>query len=255
MFDGTNYNQPCNFAEEIVSYIYEEMNGESKEVFEQHLAKCNTCKTELADFGIVRSQVSDWKLTEFAPLKTPLIQFPVQQSAETTQVKRRWFESLRDLVTLSPAWMTQTAAFASLAICFGLVYFAFFNQQNVINNDDVSVPNDIVRATPKVIPTPPIKVPTEIDVPVRDSNPAPMPISKPTEKAVKTVSVSTPKKVVVQAVQTDTSLGNKIPKAKTVRTNKTGTNQKLTDLNLISNEDDDDDSLRLSDLFEEISMK
>jgi Putative zinc-finger len=247
MLDGTNYNSPCSFAEEIVEYIYDEMNGETKARFETHIAKCSSCADELAGFGIVRSKVSDWKLKEFSPLATPIIELPIVQTIENTQVKRRWFESLRDLVMLSPAWMTQTAAFATLAICFGIAFYAF-NSQAVI--DEVSPPQYIAEATPNVFPTPPIKLQPTPKVEVTEPNP-----SKPTVTVVKTTTQPTPKKVVVQAVQTEIKPVVIAPKNKPNRGAKIAVKPKKSDVNLLSNEDDEDDSLRLSDLFEEISMK
>jgi hypothetical protein len=251
MSDGTNYNSPCSFAEEIVEYIYDEINGETKTKFETHLAKCNSCADELAGFGIVRSQVSDWKLKEFSPMTTPIIQLPVMQTVENTQVKRRWFESLRNLAILSPAWMTQTAAFATLAICFGLAFYAF-NFQKPIAGDEVIPVNEIAKATPNVMQTPPVKVsPTPKEEVVEST--AKTISSKPNITVVKTMPPSMSKKIVVQTVQAETK--PIVQKNKPNRPAKTINQPKQTGVNLLSNEEDEDDSLRLSDLFEEVSMK
>jgi hypothetical protein len=246
MFDGTNYNSPCSFAEEIIEYIYDEMNGEMKASFETHLAKCNSCADELAGFGIVRSQVSNWKLSEFSPLATPVTQLPVEQT-EGTQIKRRWFDNLRDLVMLSPAWKTQTAAFATLVICFGLAYFVINNPRNNVGIIDPTPIGEIAKATPNAIPTPPINTSPTPKVEVDEPNPA-----KPIVAAVKTI---TPKKVLVQAVQTAPKQTVIVPKTKPNRGTKPAPVQPKADVNLVSDDEDEDDSLRLSDLFDEVSMK
>jgi hypothetical protein len=252
--NGTNYNSPCSFADEVVEYIYDEMSGETKAKFETHVANCNSCADELTGFGIVRSQVSDWKLMEFSPMTTPIVQLPIVQTVENTQVKRRWFESLRDLVMLSPAWMTQTAAFAGLMICFGLAFYAF-NFQKPIAVDDVMPVDVIAKATPNALPTPPVKVsPTPKDETVEStSKNATNQPTKPTVAVVKTMSPTTAKKVVVQTVQTDVK--PIVTKNKPNRPAKTNNQTKQSDVNLLSNEEDEDDSLRLSDLFDEVSMK
>ncbi len=254
MFDETNYNSPCSFAEEIVEYIYDEMNGETKVKFETHLAKCNSCADELTGFGIVRSQVSDWKLKEFSPMTTPTVKLPIVQTVENTQVKRRWFESFRNLVMLSPAWMTQTAAFATLAICFGLAYLAFNYQKPIVANDVNSVA-EIAKATPNVLPTPPINVSPipKVETVETTSKTAANQPTKPTVTVVKTMSPTTAKKVVVQTTQTEPK--PIVTKTKPNRPAKINNQTKQSDVNLLSNEEDEDESLRLSDLFDEISMK
>jgi hypothetical protein len=246
--EGTNHNSPCSFAVEIVGYIYDEMNRETKANFETHVANCSSCADELAGFGIVRSKVSDWKLNEFSTMSTPIVELPIVQTVENTQVKRRLFDSLRDLLTLSPAWINQTAAFATLTICVGIGYFAFSNSQNMPAIDEVNPPKDeIAVATPKPKPTEPIKV-----------SPTPtieLPDQKPPVTVIKTVAPTASKKVVVEAVQTDVKPTVTVPKAKSNRVEKRPIARKQRDVNLVSDDDDDDDSLRLSDLFEEISMK
>jgi hypothetical protein len=256
MSEEINYNSPCNFAEQTVEYIYDEMNGETKAKFETHLGNCNSCADELAGFGIVRSQVADWKLKEFSPMTTPIVQLPVVQTIENTQEKRRWFESLRNLAILSPAWMTQTAAFATLAICFGLAFYAINYQKPIsVVEVDVMPVGDIAKATPNALPTPPVKVsPTPKDETVEStSKNATNQPTKPTVAVVKTMSPTTAKKVVAQTVQNEPK--PIVTKNKPNRPAKINNQTKQIDVNLLSNEEDEDESLRLSDLFDEISMK
>jgi hypothetical protein len=251
MFDETNYNSPCSFAEEIVEYIYDEMNGEAKAKFETHLAKCNSCADELTGFGVVRSQVSDWKLKEFSSLANPMIELPIVQPVANTRVLRRWFEDLRNLVMLSPAFGS-SAAFAVLAICLGIGYFAVSSNKQ-IDNDLVASKAPVVNQTPpvKISPMPNVE-PLKTQVENADNKPKSVP-SKPIVEVVKATS-STPKKVIIQALQTE-SKPVIVPKNKPKRGAKPAAAPKQSEVNLIPNDDDDDDSLRLSDLFDEVSMK
>jgi hypothetical protein len=251
MFDEINYNSPCSFAEEIVEYIYDEMNGESKAEFETHLAKCNSCADELTGFGIVRSQVSDWKLKEFSSLTNPRVELPIVQTVENTRVTRRWFENLRDLVMLSPAFGS-SAAFAILAICLGIGYFTVGSNKQ-IDNDLVASKTPVVNQTPPVKLSPTLNIePLKTQVESADSKPKIVP-PKPIVEVVKATS-STPKKIIVQAVQTE-SKPVVVPKNKPNRGAKPVATPKRNEVNLILNNDDDDESLRLSDLFDEVSMK
>jgi hypothetical protein len=247
--NGTNYNSPCSFAEKTVEYIYDEMNGETKAEFETHLAKCNSCADELAGFGIVRSQVADWKLKEFSPMTTPLIELPIVQTVENTQVKRGWFESFRNLAMLSPAWMTQTAAFAALAICVGLGLYIFTSNKKVDNTliaDGNTKP--MVNSTPPVKTTPTPKV----EVIESTSKSATIQPSKPTIDVVKPI---TPRKAVVQAIQTEPKKTVVDPPTKSKRVVKSVPTLKRTNVELPVNDVEEDDSLRLSDLFDEVSIK
>ncbi len=251
MFDGTNYNSPCSFAEEVVEYIYDEMNGESKAEFEIHLAKCASCADELAGFGIVRSQVSDWKLKEFSSLATPPVELPIVRAVENKPVKRGWFESLRDLARLSPVFGA-SAAFAVLALCVGIGYFAV-GSNNRVGNDLTASKTPVVNPTPavKTSPTPNIE-PPKTQVESADAKPKVAP-SKPIVEVVKATS-STPKKVIIQATQTETK-PVVVTKNKPNRGTKPATMPRQSEVNLAPDNNDDDDSLRLSDLFDEVSMK
>ena len=62
---NNNHNPSCAFAEQIVSYLYNETNAKEKAAFDAHLNNCSTCADELAGFGFVRSSIVEWKNAEF----------------------------------------------------------------------------------------------------------------------------------------------------------------------------------------------
>jgi Putative zinc-finger len=140
-------NSTCGFAEELVSYLYNELNGADKSRFESHLATCESCADELSGFVLTRNSVQEWRTEEFVPLQNPAIEIPYPQQVRS--ISRSWFASIRDFFTLSPAWMTASTAAAALAIC--LVLFAV-----VVSSlrDDNNVVQQTEKGNIKVIPSP-----------------------------------------------------------------------------------------------------
>lgn len=116
-----NPNHDCAHAAEIVSYLYEEIGEREKAGFETHLANCRNCADELADFSFARFAVKDWREAQFDHLETPAFEIPFEtkQSAETVLTNSEsLLERLRRIFSLTPIWATSAA---SLAIIVGLV--------------------------------------------------------------------------------------------------------------------------------------
>jgi hypothetical protein len=134
-------NSNCDFAEELVSYLYDEISGSEKLRFEKHLRNCSACQDELSGFSMTRNAVQEWKTVEFLPLQNPVIEIPYSQKAET--VSRSWFAAIRDYLTLSPAWMTASTAFAALAICAALIAVVISSFRN--NNDFAEIKKDEIN--------------------------------------------------------------------------------------------------------------
>jgi hypothetical protein len=268
MLDTKNYNSSCQFAEEIVSFLYGEMTEKTKQDFESHLPQCNSCNEELSAFGVVRSSISDWKEKEFSTLSMPEIVLPIEEKQKTfglveTQ-NRSWFAAIREIFTLSPAWMTATTACAALLICIGLVFVAVSSRNNS--------GGDIVAGKDKNIttPTPPVKTentnssPTNSVSDNQSKDKSTQPTEPPKELAeikpvrevnkpvpaddVKTVQ---PKAKVIPATTTNVKK-NDSTKVETNRNNKVKKDNNLPNL---QDDDEEDDSPRLSDLFDEIGAE
>lgn len=241
MLDNTQ-NSTCEFAEELVSYLYDEMNGADKSRFENHLEACEPCRDELAEFSLARASIQEWHDKEFMPLANPAIKIPYPQKSS-----RSWFVAVRELFTLSPAWMTASTAFAALAICaalFAVVVSSLRDDENVVQqtennkvipspttgnqnqNSNVSEANQD-KQTPDNSPQPPVKNPTP--KPVKTAVEPTKVVAKPQNATVKTVQPKTSEKIVKPPVKT--------PKQKVPG---------------FVDEDDDDDSLTLLDLLEKI---
>lgn len=114
-------NIACDFADEIVSYIYDEATVAERSKFERHLSACAPCTDEFAAISEARFAVFEWQREEFAPLATPPIRIPygVEQIGFVASV-RRWFTI--------PA---MSAAAALLLLSLGVAYVSLRNTSSL----------------------------------------------------------------------------------------------------------------------------
>ena len=109
----------CKYSNGIVPYMYGELNGSSATEFETHLLECQTCTDEFAALSAARYEVYDWKKMEFDPLATPTFEIPYAESATTVT----WIEKLRAAFA---GWALPGFAMAGVAflVVFGGVLIA-----------------------------------------------------------------------------------------------------------------------------------
>lgn len=128
MKTNNNHNhQACEFAIDSIEYLYGEIGETRKTEFETHLNNCLACSAELGSFVEVRSAISDWKTYEFSNLKTPVISIPYETATivnSKLEETNTWLDNLRGLFNLSPVW-SAGAACVLFVIFGGLVLFAF----------------------------------------------------------------------------------------------------------------------------------
>jgi hypothetical protein len=239
-------NSMCEFAEELVSYLYDELSGPDKARFETHLGGCSLCTGELSEFSSARSAVQVWRTEEFLPLIPPTIEIPYQVQAKTVEndkVDRSWFATVRALFTLSPAWTTAATAFAALVICVGL-FLVMFSSLPEDNDVTVQTNKDI-----KVSPSPTTGNPNSNISNSGETN-------QNTGKSPKSTLVTDPSKDVIDPVKGSTvkqppnqNVKNQVQPNKI---NKTPLKQPQRKAPGLLEDEDEDDSLRLSELLEGI---
>lgn len=253
MFEKNGHDPSCNFAVDIVSYLYNEIGGAEKREFESHLAGCNACSAELASFASVRSSVTDWRVQEFDSLATPLIRIPFETEAEPSGAS--WWTGtiltdFKRLFAFSP-WPPAAVGFAALLIFIGLGFFAF----SYLNGSGNDLAQNKTVDKPAVSPTvDPGKGSNEVASVNNNTQPKG---DEKTSPAVKTGPEGAPVKI----VETQTVQRNKpVKTAPDITAPKragdkitTPQNQKAPNLNNYT--DEEDTTLRLADLFEEIDTK
>lgn len=120
-----NTNKNCGYAESLLAFLYEEIERDELAKFEKHLSTCTGCERELAAFGLVRSSIGIWKQDEFASLETPGFEIP--QAVETTRLiatrKTGRFDGILTYFSLSP--VRAALAFAAVVLCVGITLIIF----------------------------------------------------------------------------------------------------------------------------------
>lgn len=262
--DNNNQNNSCQFAEQIVSYIYGESTAGEKLKFESHLGNCPNCADELAGFGFVRSAVLDWRTKVFSHLDTSFIEIPTIKSntskisfapAIVSSTLRSRFGELKKIFSFNPAMAT--AALAVFVVCLGLTLYMFnFSGETEIaeNNDNVNLIQAIVSPT--------------IDISEK-----PEEINKSNGNTEKSLSVAatdllpetkvekriTPRKSAVKvslgSVKNNTANAVRPAKETNDITKKTSPVRKQPIPNLNDTEDEEDETIRLADLFDELDTR
>lgn len=104
----------CGHRDELVSYLYAEMAEDQRERLEAHLLDCTACTDEFAGLSEARFSVFEWQKEEFAPLATPEFTIPYEKVAVAARADAATAGrfGLRSLITFSwPAF-----AMASIAL-------------------------------------------------------------------------------------------------------------------------------------------
>lgn len=259
MMNNNHKNSNCGFSEELVSYLYGETGGSENTAFEAHLQDCAACSEELEAFSGVQFSINDWKLKEFANLATPSIEIPYEKAeklVEISNVSDSWLSALRDLFSLSPrGWSLASASFAVLAVVVGIALFALNSRKA---NDIAGSNKNNPVAAPTVEKT---TEPTNVNANQKD---------QPDKEVKHLIEPKLPQPEI--AVTTKTA-----PEAKNTRVVKASNNprpsQRIENANVQKNieakrnknnevapkivvdEDDEDNTLRLAELFDEIDTK
>ncbi len=238
--NGIN-NTSCKFESEIVSYLYDELTSADRDRFENHLLDCTPCTDEFAGMSYSRYSVFEWQREEFAPMATPQIAIPYPAKAVAVSGSSGYFSGLRELLTFN--WQTGLAAAGLFAIFIG-VGFAVINSQ-IQTDQEISGVDKTVSEINIAVPVIPSRVPvTNIPIDVERN------LSRPVKAVQATTAVAENgrsktnvlQKVNMPRINDDVAVRRPDP----VRTSAP---RLSTDL------DDDDRSLRLSDLFEEDDTK
>ena len=250
---NNNHNPSCAFAEQIVSYLYGETVGKEKAAFDAHLNNCSSCADELAGFGFVRASIVEWKTEEFLNLETPSINIPYPMAVATE--KQSWLGELRKLFALSPMWAT---AFAVLIVCVGLFLLAVsFSNNNDVAGKVEKPTNAVVPPIVEEKPTPRIEeTAQQIQT---DELPKPSIIENASEKNAPQIA---PKNQIVKVsnnvrknkgVTQNANNAANVRKLKDDKTTLAARKQVVPKLNSL--EEEEDNSVRLADLFAEVESK
>lgn len=232
-------NTGCELSDEIVPYMYGELSSAEGFAFESHLLECVDCTDEFAAVSHTRYEVYDWKKTEFEPLVTPVFTIPYGEANGVS-----WFGKVR--AAFSPSWAVPGAAFAGIAIVSVFAWVFYFSGDSGLNLAQVNANSIPVPASASPEPVPASPAP-EKEVPLgvakdaverpatREMQPIPaVSGSAGRKRAARSArNISVPRPVEAQAISAP--------------------NRGAPTLNEFA--EDEDTSLRLAQLFEDIDTR
>lgn len=227
----------CGFSDEIVAYIYDEIGTADRRKFETHLTDCSLCTDEFAEISNARFSIFEWKKQQFSHLSTPEIVIPYSQKTRVAEKNAavEFLAGLRGLLSIS-TWPVAVAAALLLFLGVGIVSLVFIGRTGEqIAANDRNVPSVAVPEGPKKVELNPTIVET---TPQNE-------VTKQTEIRPTKVIENTRSKPNRQLTADTQRRVNNIPERRVT--------PQVRNAPVLSPYDDNDDrSLRLSDLFDEV---
>jgi anti-sigma factor RsiW len=104
----------CGRENDLIGFLYGELNEVEAIAFQRHLNACATCSAELLDFGEVRESVVAWRNESLGSVALPA---QATTANETPRATRSAVAALREFFNLSPLWMKGAVAFAAILFC------------------------------------------------------------------------------------------------------------------------------------------
>jgi hypothetical protein len=220
----------CEFADEIVSYLYNELSAKARSKFEGHLSNCAVCTDEFAAISDARFSVFEWQREEFANLPTPKVVIPFEQKVIVNEEGGGLFAGLRGLVALINM---PIAAAVGLIVILAVGFVIFMRSDNRVQQAVIPTKPPVSEPIPNAAPVPQTHEVSKPEVATNIGTPS---LPKNEFRAVKAVLRKTP-------VLRPTIADVKRPLLRPVQ---------ATPPVLNNFEADEDNSLRLADLMADL---
>ena len=111
-----NDDLTCGRENDLIGFLYGELNEVDAIAFQRHLNDCATCNAELADFGEVRESVVAWRNESLGSVAFPA-QVMASSHNEAPPTTPSAMAALREFFNLSPLWMKGAVACAAVLFC------------------------------------------------------------------------------------------------------------------------------------------
>ena len=106
----------CGRENDLIGFLYGELNEVEALAFERHLHECADCSTELAGFGDVRESVVAWRNESLGSIGLT-VQTTGSSPTRAAEARPSAMAALREFFNLSPLWMKGAVAFAAILFC------------------------------------------------------------------------------------------------------------------------------------------
>ncbi|HEX6124708.1 MAG TPA: zf-HC2 domain-containing protein [Pyrinomonadaceae bacterium] len=151
----------CRFANDALPYMYGELTSPEASEFELHLLDCTACTDEFAEISNARYEVYEWKKLEFEPLTTPVFEIPYVPASEG-------FSFVDKIRAAFGGWAVPGGAFAALAVAlltFGPLLWTSDVKDIVVVNSNLASPEPVDLLSDRVVSE---KLPSQVaGVPVK----------------------------------------------------------------------------------------
>ncbi|HEX3281804.1 MAG TPA: hypothetical protein VHR36_11295 [Pyrinomonadaceae bacterium] len=103
----------CGRENDLVAFLYGELNDVEKESFESHMHTCDLCQLQTSEFSSIRQSVAAWRDESLGHIQ---VASPVNAGL-TIERKTSALAALRAFFDLSPLWMKGAVSFAAILFC------------------------------------------------------------------------------------------------------------------------------------------
>ena len=238
MFDTGKSPDGCGSGHETVAYLYGELCDEDSKLFEDHLAECPECSDELASFSLLRLSLAEIGNSEIAE---------VHEKHGLLARLSELLSAYPRLITRGLAGAAALALIIAAAVFFGIISGTGSDENISANTGQGTGTNDIEQAESELASKPDSAQNGEFE---KNAEPAASP--NVDEKARNELQIA---KENVSGVKKAPKKSHRRSTRKTVPANQMAENQEAPRLSEAADEDFDDDSLRLTDLFAEVSKE
>jgi len=108
-------SESCAREQELIGFVYGELNEVERLAFQHHLNECSSCSTELTGFRNVRESVAAWRNESLGSIGLSIDGVP--SLASLSHQKHSALAAVREFLNLSPLWMKGAVAFAAVVFC------------------------------------------------------------------------------------------------------------------------------------------
>ncbi len=227
--NDANYSG-CKFSSDILSYMYGELSASTRDVFESHLLECSVCTDEFAEVSAGRYEVYEWKKLAFDPLATPRFEIPSEYEVAAAP---SWVDKLR--AAFGSSWAAPAFALGGLMIVsiFAASWILSGDNQPYVAANTADGP--VVDSPPNVVPSPRVSEPrveTGSTGEIEPQETKPVRILAPRRDAKKIVRSAQPRTIEVRG--------------------ESARNPRITTPRLNEFADEEDTSLRLAELLDDV---
>lgn len=107
----------CERGNDLIAFLYGEIDQREARDFERHLRNCVECKLELGAFKHIRESVGAWRQEALGAATATSVSACLAVDRTSDLSKASALAAIREFFGLSPLWMKGSITFASVLFC------------------------------------------------------------------------------------------------------------------------------------------